>query len=504
MDKKNIINVVTNLLAMALALLINFLITPIVTEKLGIEVYGYVSVISNLTSFMVVITYTLNSMVGRFYTVAYNTDKDKSNRYISTALFTCLFIGILIIPVSILATANLEKLIVIKEPLVADVKLAFFLSCISLVLSSITSVFYTGAYSKNRLEIMNFINISANVVRLVLIITLFKVFSAHIWFINISSVIQITLCAILGYVSFKKLVPDVKFSYRLFSISCSRELLSAGLFNAVIMLGTNLMTSIDTIVGNRFLSDDALVGRYAVILLFSNTMRSLASALSSAFSPSTIKIYADGDKESLVAHSNKVVSFCGLALGWPISIIASVGTAFLSIWLGKDFSEFKYLIVFMMLPLVANLAVFQLGVVNQAINKLKVPAAAAIVSGFLNLGLAVLLVRYFNVWGIALASVISFSLLNIIFTPIYTAFATGQRINAYYRGLVLPLIVSTATCAAGILLQIVFAVDSFYTFILICSALSIIYALLTLAVIGSEKRQVFFQQLKKIYCRPSQ
>jgi len=496
MNQKNGINVITNLIAMGLSLLINFIVTPIVTKELGVAAYSYISIISNLTSFMAVITYTLNSMVGRFYTVSYYTDKEQSNKYISSALITCIILGALITPISIIATKNLEKIIVIEESLITDVKLAFLLSCISLVLSSISAVFSTGAYMKNRLEITNCISIFANVFRIVQIVTLFKIFTAHIWFISISAISQTTICIILGFIVFKKLVPEIKFSYKSFSKKCTYDLLSAGLFNAVIMLGTNLMTSIDILVGNRFINDTSLVGQYAILLLFSNTMRSLASALSSAFSPSTIKIYADGDAKALVAHSNNVVGFCGLALGWPISIIASIGTAFLSIWLGMDYSEFKYLITVMMLPMVANLAVSQLNVVNQAVNKLKIPAMASVLSGLLNLVLAVFLVRYFNVWGIALASVISFSIRNIIFTPVYTALITGQSPVTYYKGLAQPLIVSTVTCIVGIALQFIFSVDTYLRFIMICSALSMLYASLIWAVIGNNKRNIFLNVLK--------
>jgi len=210
-----------------------------------------------------------------------------------------------------------------------------------------------------------------------------------------------------------------------------------------------------------------------------------------------MKIYAKGDMQELVSHSNNVVNFCGLALGWPISIIASVGISFLSIWLKTDYSDFKFLIIIMMIPLLPNLAVFQLNVVNQALNKLKIPAIASILSGVLNLLLAIILVKYFSIWGLAIASIISYSIRNILFTPIYTAVITGQRITSYISGLIKPLLICTFTCFVGVVAQKFFIIDNFIEFVFICIFLSIIYFILILPFFIKSNIDILILKLKK-------
>ncbi|KAB2332606.1 polysaccharide biosynthesis C-terminal domain-containing protein [Bacillus mesophilum] len=497
MNKRIRINVITNLLAMIISLSINFLVTPILTKNLGMGAYSYVGIITNFLSFFTVLTYTLNSMVGRFYTVSYNEDKNLANRYISSALGTCFIIAVALLPILIIISYNLENFINIDKDLVADVKFAFLLSSITFMLSIFASIFTTGAYSKNRLEISNTVNIIASISKAVLIVLLFKFFDAHIWYLGLSTIVQNIIIIFLGYITFRKLIPDVKFSIKLFDIKCVGILLSAGLFNSVILLGRNLMTQIDLLVGNRYIDSD-LMGKYAVILLFVNTLRSLATALSSAFSPTTINHYARGDLRGVVKNSNSAVNFSGTILGWPISIISSIGIYFLSIWLNEDFSEFKYIIILMMIPLNINLSMSQLNVVNQATNNLKVPALFAIISGIINLVLAIILTIKLGLWGIVIASTLAFSLNNLILLPIYTAKITGQKLNTYYLGLVKPLISNVITCAIGLIIVNYYSINNIVSLLIQCVILTIIYFTIVFIFLNKEQKVVIRSKITLI------
>lgn len=498
MNKRIGINVITNLIAMILSLLINFFLTPILTNRLGMGAYSYVGIITNVLSFFTVLTYTLNSMVGRFYTYTYNNDKNLSNKYISSALVTCLLLAAVLFPILSICSYKLDSFIKIDINLVNDVKFAFFLSSCTFLLGTISSVFFTGAYCKNRLDLSNIINIIANILRTLLIFLLFKLFDSHIWYIGFSTIIQNIICIILGYIIFKRLIPEVNFSLKLFDLKYARELLSAGLFNSVILLGQNLMTQIDLLVGNRYI-DSELIGKYAVILLFSNTLRSLASALSSAFSPTTVNAYSKGDLKYVVKNSSSAVDFCGTILGWPISIIASLGIYFLSFWLHKDFCEFKYMIILMMLPLNVNLSVSQLNVVNQAANKLKLPAISAIVCGIINFGLAILLTKIIGLWGILIASVIGYTLNNLIVLPFYTAKITNQNLFTYYNGLIRPFICTITTCFIGLVLVKYLDCKNITMFFAECVILTCIYFILIFVLINKEQKELIFSKIKNLF-----
>ena len=132
MNKNISKNLATNILAVFVAMLVNFIITPIVTNRLGLVAYSYVGIINNLISFFTVFTYTLNSMVGRFYTIYFQKgDNEQANAYISSALYTCFLFGIVLLLALSIFTSFLDRCIVIEPLFVKDVKLGFFCYCIS-------------------------------------------------------------------------------------------------------------------------------------------------------------------------------------------------------------------------------------------------------------------------------------------------------------------------------------------------------------------------------------
>lgn len=490
MNKQLSKNLITNIMAMVISVGINYLITPFITKQLGIAAYSYVSIITNIISFFTVITYTLNSMVGRFYTISYNESEEKSNSYISTALFCSLGLAVILLPIIIAVTIFLNKLIVIDDYLTNDVKFAFFVSSITFLLSTIASVMMTGTYAKNKLEINNYINILGNSIKAIVIFILFYTFSAKIWYIGLGGIAQNVIAIVLGYCCFKHYIPTVKFRLKYVKKEYAIQLLSAGAFNSVILLGNNLMTQIDLIVGNRYIENLDLVGKYAIVLLFSNTVRQIASAISSAFSPTTINLYAQKKYEELVKYTKKVVDFCGIILGLPISIIASLLVPFVAIWLGQDFSELTYLIGFMLLALIPNLAISQLNVLNQAINKLKIPAIASIIAGIINIILAVMFVNKlkWNIYGLAIASVISFSLRNFIFMPIYTSHITKQKWYIYYKPLIRSAINSVFTCVIGFIIQNYYEVTEIIDLCIIGFILLTVYTCITYLTLSKEEK----------------
>lgn len=501
MNKQIRKNMITNIIAMVISIGINYLITPYITNQLGIGAYSYVSIITNIISFFTVITYTLNSMVGRFYTISYNQNLDESNKYISTALFSCIGLFIILLPIIIVMTLFLDKIINIDTALSSDVKFAFFASSLTFLLSTVSSVMLTGTYARNKLEVNNYIQILANSLKAIMIFALFNVFSAKIWFIGISGIFQTSVSIILGYLMFKKYIPTVKFSIKLFKKQYAKELLSAGAFNSIILLGNNLMTQVDLLVGNRVILDADLLGQYSIILLFSNTIRQISSAISSAFSPTTIKLYAEKKYNELVEYTNNVVSICGIMLGLVVSLIAILFVPFTKIWLNQDFSSLKALEMFMLLSLVPNLAISQLNVLNQAVNKLKIPAIASIVAGVLNVCLALMFELCFNMglFGLALASVISLTMRNLVFAPIYAAKITNQKVHVYYKPLIKSIILVLISCSIGELITRYYRINGIVDLFIVGIIMLVFYILLSYIMMSKEEKDKVRSFIKRIW-----
>lgn len=484
-------------MGMGITMLISLWITPYLISKIGLAAYGYVGVLNNLINFMAVITITLTSMVGRYLIVSFERKgPGEASKYISSAFYTNIFLGVLLIPLILLLSINLDRLLNIQETYVFDVKISFFLSGIAFILSSIYLVLSTGAYCKNRLEIQNGIIVSSNLVRLVVLISIFSIFNARIWHVAVASVMQVLIAIILAALSFKALLPDVQFKIKFFKLRNSIEILSSGFLISIIILGNNFLTQIDLLVGNRYLTAE-IIGMYAAVLLLPNSIRNIASAISSAFTPTTISLYSSGNMDELRKYSNRVVKFCGLLVGWPVAIISGLAVPILKIWLGKDYSAYEFTIILMLLPLTVHLAVNQLFNVQQATNKVKIPAIASILLGGMNLFLAVFFTASLKmgIFGIVLSGVIMNTIRTIIFIPIYTAIVTNQPKYTYYKGILSPIFASLVVCAMGITIQRLLTINTLASILFSAFALSIVYVMIALMFLNQEEREIIKNQV---------
>lgn len=390
------VNIITNILVILLNLVFNLYITPLYINKLGLDVYGYIGVITNLISFLGVMTIVLNSMVGRFYAVAINKNqREEANRYISTAFYTGLGIDLVLLVMLSLITLKLESFIIISPDYLGDVKLAFFLTAIAFLINVISLVNMTGAYALNRLDINNFIRLAMIGIRFIIIMCLFYFFQAKVYYLGISLIVENLFSVCATYITFKKIVPDLKYSVHLFSKKKMLELTSSGFFNAIVLLGDLMMSQALLIVANHTIPA-VEVGVLGSCIIIINGLKSLSGAISSAFSPTTLKYYAHSAYDQLIDNSLMAIVIIGFIIGWVSSIFCTMDIRFFTLWLGKDFSNYHLAIICLILPLISILSTSQFHVILQALNKLVPYSLATIICGCLSIGVMLLLENYFN------------------------------------------------------------------------------------------------------------
>ena len=88
-EKKSIsINLIASIVVLIVNLGINFFLTPYVTGRLGTEAYGFASLASNFVNYATLLTIALNSMSGRFISIAIHKGKEKeADEYFSSVFF---------------------------------------------------------------------------------------------------------------------------------------------------------------------------------------------------------------------------------------------------------------------------------------------------------------------------------------------------------------------------------------------------------------------------------
>ena len=102
--------------------------------------------------------------------------------------------------------AFLTKLIHIPQDITTDVRIMFALTFLSAVVTLIFNAFASATFCKNRLDLQSVIKIAGAVVRAVLIIVLFGLFPAKVYYIGVAAISMNIVESLLNVLIYKKII----------------------------------------------------------------------------------------------------------------------------------------------------------------------------------------------------------------------------------------------------------------------------------------------------------
>ena len=97
-SKAILLNIIWAVLAILVKYAINFLTTPYVTNNIGVEAYGFVSLANTFTSYIDLISIALNSFASRYIAIAYHQNdlKKAEQLYSSVIVADCVLVILLL------------------------------------------------------------------------------------------------------------------------------------------------------------------------------------------------------------------------------------------------------------------------------------------------------------------------------------------------------------------------------------------------------------------------
>ena len=183
-----VINMTSNFLSLAVTFGISFFLSPYIVKTVGVEAYGFVGLANNFISYASLITIALNALAGRFITIAiHENNYEKANRYYSSVFLANCFISAVLLLIGTIVWVYLDYLISIPASILWDVKLLFAALFINCIVSTVGSVFSVSTFATNKLYISSFRSIESSLIRAVVLIGLFALFSPKVSYLGITS-----------------------------------------------------------------------------------------------------------------------------------------------------------------------------------------------------------------------------------------------------------------------------------------------------------------------------
>lgn len=410
--------------ALVINTLITLLLVPVVTNALGSEAYGFVTLGKNVAQYAMMITAVLNSFAARHIVVAYHReDYKEANTFFSSTVYGDLILGTGLFAVALLGIGFLDRLLVIPENLVSDVRILFLFVFINFWLVTVSTGFAASAHIKNCLHIVGWCKCSAYLCEAVILAASFYFFRPHIYYVGFGlATASLLLAAAYVWIS-RKYTPQLQVRKEYFSLSAIGKLVIDGIWTSLNSLGDALNSGLDLLVCNLMLTPVAM-GQLAISKTFYSMFSNMFLLVGQAFEPMYLKSYARGDKKELLGEFRIAMKLSGCFSNVVFAGFVALGMAFYRLWIpGEDLTLLYTLTVINNMITIPSGPMQPLYYIYTLTLKKKFPTIVTIIGGFCNVIGMYVLIRHtqMGIYAVVWTTVAVMMVINFITNPLYMA-----------------------------------------------------------------------------------
>ncbi len=496
------LNLVANVGQLGLSMIVGAWYVPFLVRHLGPAAYGLIPLTSTITSYMALITASLNAAVGMYLTIALEReDHHEANLIFNVSLCTNAVLSILLLMPASVIVVQAAHILRVPAGYETATRWLFAGTLSAFLLNQIRTPFGVSFFCRNRLDLENLVIIAETLTRVGMVVCLFLLVAPRVEYVG-AAILAGTVVSAAGTVGmWKKLTPTLHIRLKHFDWTLLKRMGRTGGWEVVSRAGAMLYLSIDLIVANRMFGAEQ-GGYYAAVLQLPALLRTFCYAAGGIFTPTMVHIYARGDIDGLVDYLNRSIKFLGLLLALPIGLMCGFSEPLLRIWLGPTFSSLATLLLLMSIHLCINLAMFPLYALPLATNRVKAPGLATLAIGVGNLILALCLTGVFTwgLYGLAAAGAIMLTVRHLLITPLYAAHILNRSYSTFYRQL-LPIVLATLlTTGLCRLISWCWAISGWTDLAMAGFAVSLLFVAVTYLLLPVEERSALkdaVMQLRK-------
>jgi len=496
--KKHLLsNVGSNVLLVVVTSLIGIWMTPYLIRHMGLAVYAMVPLISSVVSYFSLLTSGITSAVGRFVGIHLKKgDLERGNVYFNSAFFGMLILFSALTVIVILSSVFLSRVLTVPEGYEFATSLLFIFISASSFLTALSSSFFVSTFVRHRFDLGNLARVVSRLFRVAVMVVCFLYLGASLVYVGLSYLSMTLLLLAFSILLTRRLTPELHIKWKFFKPDVLYEIGVMSGWITVDQIGTLLYLSIDLIIINLFLGAEA-GGRYAPILQLVLLLQVLSFTIGGIFAPVAYSYITNNEIGALSRQAGRSVKYVGLIMALFIGGMCGFSKPLLERWLGPSFAELNPLLWLLAFPQAIFLAINPLYNINRGMNKVSVPAIATVIGGVLNLVLSILLVKYttLGLYGVAIATVFSYAVRCIFFTPIYTALILGQSATSFIKKVVPGLITSVVVGLLCLVLSRILFLASYMRLAVVGFVVCVLYIPLCYAAMLDRSDRAFLWSL---------
>lgn len=299
-------------MAFAVNYFISFFLTAFVTENIGVDAFGFVSLSKAFASYAVIATTALNSYASRYIALEYHKKNfEKANIYFNTVFFGNVFCGIVLIILASIFTYFMPLILSIPVNLISDVRILFLLVFANLFITLVGTAFQPSAIIKNKLIQVSVFKGLSYIMEALVLLVIFSFVRPRVFFVGVGMICATLFINVAYSIMNSKYTPELKISYSKFRITSVKELIINGIWNSFNSLGNTLNSGLDLLVSDALLSAIAM-GQISIVKTMVSIFSNLYQMVCQPFEPILLKCYAGGDKKELIINLKTAMKISGL------------------------------------------------------------------------------------------------------------------------------------------------------------------------------------------------
>lgn len=497
-NRRLAINMVATIFSFFVTMGINFILSPYIINTVGKEAYGFVGLANNFIGYAQIITIAINSMAGRFITIKiHKGEMEAANKYLTSVvlanILTALF---LLIPFSAMIL-NLEYIINVPQDIQNDIQILWTLVFINFLIGLVLGTFSISTFVTNRLDLSSIRDIQSNIIRVIILILFFSLFTPSVWYIGLASIVCTIFVGVFNIYYKIKLLPDVKVRLKYFDTKVIIELLYSGIWHVVIKLGQILSDGLDLLISNIFI-DSSAMGLLAIAKTVPTAITSLLGTVTGVFTPQLTIYYAKNDKDELVNELIKSMKFTGLFTNIPLAFLLAFGTTFYTLWIpNEDVNLIQITSILTVYGVLATGVINPLFGVFTITNNVKVHSFVIVLNGLINTILVFILLKTTKLGILAIAAISSTTstIRNLIYTPIYASYCLQISKKTFYPTILKYILSSTILVGIFSLLKGGLINSNWITLILYSMICGVIGIILNYIILLDNSDKIYFKSL---------
>lgn len=489
--RKNLIASTGNLILQFLQALI---VTACIQRVMGVEAYGYVSVIVNLVNAAGIVTVAFTAVSSRYIVVALQNQEHLKAQKIFSTISAAVHIlalgsGLLFLTMA----ANLTKIMVVSPAFILQAVVLLIIVGIDFIVQLIQVPYLSVLYYEEKLYIYYRLLILANAAKVVATLAIYQFQNPVIWSGYFGGVC-VHITAFLVYRRYTRhRYPFLKSERFLFDREILMEVLRSGVWVSVSKLAAILLALCGSYMSNIMI-DPYHAGIYGSIVQLQSVLSMIVITVVNIYLPQIYRLYAAKHQRELIEYTKTALKTLGCIIGIMVGGLIVFGNEFMGLWITKEYLSYNGLIIIS----VCYLGGYTSELMNQVlitVGQTRAPAISGIISGICNVLLAIVFISCFSmgIYGIAFAQLIVSVLRSIIWFPIYTAkvLETGpfEFLSQQLKGGIATIL----TIAVGVLCGLFLVPDSWIKLVIVCG----ITGLISLVIICFVDRDIraFVRQL---------